>query len=86
VLGDLLGVEKVGVHDDFFTLGGNSLLAIRATNRLREQTEVDLGVRGLFSFRTVAELAEELERRIEADLERLSDDQLRLMLDGGGHR
>ena len=86
VLGDLLGVEKVGAHDDFFTLGGNSLLAIRATNRLRERTEVDLGVRGLFSFRTVAELAEELERRIEADLERLSDDQLRLMLDGGGHR
>ncbi|MDX3192680.1 amino acid adenylation domain-containing protein [Streptomyces sp. MN03-5084-2B] len=86
VLGELLGVEKVGVHDDFFTLGGNSLLAIRAANRLREQTGVDLGVRVLFGVRTVAELAAELERRIEADLGALSDDDLRRMLDEEGQR
>ncbi|HET6711967.1 amino acid adenylation domain-containing protein [Amycolatopsis sp.] len=84
VLGELLGVEKLGVHDDFFAHGGNSLLAIRAMVRIRKQVGVDLPVRGLFSFTTVAELAAEVERRLEADLDRLSDEEVQAQLAEGG--
>ncbi|WP_086844169.1 non-ribosomal peptide synthetase [Amycolatopsis kentuckyensis] len=84
VLGELLGVEKLGVHDDFFAHGGNSLLAIRAMVRIRKQVGVDLPVRGLFSFTTVAELAAEVERRLEADLDQLSDEEVQAQLAEGG--
>ncbi|WP_103354436.1 non-ribosomal peptide synthetase [Amycolatopsis sp. CA-128772] len=84
VLGELLGVEKLGVHDDFFAHGGNSLLAIRAMVRIRKQVGVDLPVRGLFSFTTVAELAAEVERRLADDLDQLSDEEVQAQLAEGG--
>ncbi len=83
VLGELLGIDDLGVHDDFFARGGNSLLAIRAMSRLRKQIEVDIPVRGLFSFTTVAELAAEIERRLAEDLDQLSDEEVQRQLAEG---
>ncbi|MFC9898489.1 amino acid adenylation domain-containing protein, partial [Nocardia sp. NPDC127579] len=60
VFADLLGVERVGLDDDFFDLGGNSLLAARATARLGEAIEARLAVRTLFEAPTVAALAERI--------------------------
>ncbi|WP_067186434.1 non-ribosomal peptide synthetase [Microtetraspora niveoalba] len=86
VFAELLGVEKVGATDDFFDLGGNSLLAIRAIARIRNQVEIDIPVRGLFSYTTVADLAAEIERRLTEDLDQLSDEDVERMLtsEGGG--
>ncbi len=83
VLGELLDIGDLGVHDDFFARGGNSLLAIRAMSRLRKQIEVDIPVRGLFSFTTVAELAAEIERRLAEDLDQLSDEEVQRQLAEG---
>ncbi|MEU2908045.1 amino acid adenylation domain-containing protein [Streptomyces globisporus] len=59
VWADILGCEKVGVHDDFFhTLGGNSLGATRVVARVRAATQVALQVATLFESSTVAQLAE----------------------------
>ncbi|MBB1259198.1 non-ribosomal peptide synthetase [Streptomyces alkaliterrae] len=59
VWADILGCEKVGVHDDFFhTLGGNSLGATRVVARVRAATKVALQVATLFESSTVAQLAE----------------------------
>ena len=80
VFAELLGVDRIGVHDDFFALGGNSLLAIRAMARIRKQIQVDIPVRGLFSFVTVAELAGDIERRLTADLDQLSGEEVERML------
>ncbi|GGS43592.1 hypothetical protein GCM10010270_12400 [Streptomyces violaceus] len=54
---ELLGVEKVGIDDDFFLLGGHSLLATRLSARIRKQFGVDMPVRTIVRYPTVAELA-----------------------------
>jgi len=54
---DLLGVSRVGVHDRFLDLGGDSLLATRLAARMRDTLGVDLPVRAFFERSTVAELA-----------------------------
>ncbi|MEU3370407.1 non-ribosomal peptide synthase/polyketide synthase [Streptomyces sp. NPDC006660] len=54
---DALGTDAVGVRDDFFDLGGDSLLAARVLSRIRDDLGLRLTVRDLFTSRTVEALA-----------------------------
>lgn len=58
VFGQVLGLDQIGVNDNFFALGGNSLQAVQLVSRLRDTTEVDLPVRRIFEVPTVAGMAE----------------------------
>ncbi|KAB7837015.1 acyltransferase domain-containing protein [Streptomyces mobaraensis] len=53
---DVLGIDGIGVHDNFFDLGGESLLAMQLFARLRDTTGVELSLQRIFDAPTVARL------------------------------
>jgi acyl carrier protein len=59
---EVLGVDRLSVHDNFFDLGGHSLLSIRVLERLRKETGVQLDPREMI-FQTLGQLAAACEER-----------------------
>jgi amino acid adenylation domain-containing protein len=66
---ELLGSERIGIHENFFELGGNSLLALQATARIAAVFRVALPPNCLFECATLARLGQRVEgaRSIDAD-------------------
>ena len=56
VWGEILGVEKPGIHDNFFSLGGDSILSMQAVSRAK-QAGLKFGVIDVFQYPTIADLA-----------------------------
>jgi acyl transferase domain-containing protein/acyl carrier protein len=71
----VLGIEQVGIHDDFIELGGHSLLAIQVISKMREAFPVSLPVDVIYRAPTVAQLAEAVLQALteEADSDMLAE-------------
>lgn len=57
---DVLRTDAVGIHDNFFDIGGHSLLLVQMQNRLRSSLGSELSIQDLFRHSTVAAIAEHL--------------------------
>ena len=75
IVASLLGLERVGVKDNFFYLGGNSLFGTQVIARLRDAFHVDISLLKLFDHPTVADLAAEVERLMVAKLDAMSEEE-----------
>jgi amino acid adenylation domain-containing protein len=64
---DLLGVEQVGLDDDFFGLGGHSLVGVRLLAKIKKAYQVDLELAVLFEARTVRQLADAIHKAQQPD-------------------
>ena len=54
---DIFGIKQIGINDDFFGIGGNSLIAIQVISRLRKEFDIDLPMSALFEHTTISSLA-----------------------------
>jgi amino acid adenylation domain-containing protein/FkbM family methyltransferase len=78
---DILGVGRIGIHDNFFALGGHSLLAIQVISRIRTLYSVDLPIRTIFQRATIALLAEEIENAVAERIQSLSEEETQQLLE-----
>ena len=70
-----LPYASVGIHDNFFDLGGTSLPAIQIMARVNSEYQLDLPLRTFFDAPTVAALGEQVEAALIAEIEALSDEE-----------
>jgi acyl carrier protein len=92
---DLFSIDRIGVDDDFFELGGDSLLGIQLNSRLRESFAVEIPLARLFESRTVYGLAQMISEKLGqkeapdamaellAELDGLSEEEAQRQLESG---
>jgi surfactin family lipopeptide synthetase A len=80
IVASLLGIDSIGVNDNFLYLGGNSLFGTQVIARLRESFDVEVPLLRLFDCPTVEALAAEVERLLVAKLEVMSEEEARKLL------
>jgi amino acid adenylation domain-containing protein len=80
LLCSLLNLNEVSINDNFFLLGGHSLLGTQLIAKIRSAFGVDLALRTLFDTPTIAELSSEIERLIVARVESMTEDEARALL------
>jgi len=75
VISELLGLERIGVDDNFFLLGGNSLLATQVIARVRDSFDVEVTLLTVFDNPTVAGIAAAVEQLVMERVEALSEEE-----------
>jgi amino acid adenylation domain-containing protein len=81
LLTKLLGVERIGRDDNFFRLGGHSLMGAQLIAKIQERFGVELSLRSLFDHPSVRGIASEIDNLIRSQLNAMSDEEARRVLD-----
>jgi amino acid adenylation domain-containing protein len=81
IVAPLLGLQHISIDDNFFMLGGHSLLGTQVIAHVANAFGVDLSLRSLFSSPTIRQLSAEIERLIVARVEAMSDEEARRLLE-----
>ena len=76
----LLGINRVGINDNYFELGGDSLLATQLVSQVRRVFEVELPLVDLFQHPILAELAASIEEIIIEQMEEISEEEAEQLL------
>ncbi|MED7789602.1 amino acid adenylation domain-containing protein, partial [Francisella sp. 19X1-34] len=61
IFAEVLGLDKVGITDDFFRIGGNSILAIKLSHRLSKELDEQISVADIFEYNNISKLCSYLE-------------------------
>jgi amino acid adenylation domain-containing protein len=77
----LLGVARVSRDDNFFDLGGHSLLGAQMITKIHESFGVELSLRSIFDHPTLREMSSEIEKLIRVKLESMSEDEAQRLFD-----
>jgi acyl-coenzyme A synthetase/AMP-(fatty) acid ligase/acyl carrier protein len=80
IVSALLGISQVDIDDNFFMLGGHSMLGTQVITRVAETFDIALPLRVLFEAPTVRELAAEIEQRIVEKISAMSEEEARALL------
>jgi amino acid adenylation domain-containing protein len=80
IVTSLLGLEQIGIDDNIFFFGGNSLMGTQIIVQVADTFGVELTLRTLFDGPTIRQLAEEVERLVIARLESMSDEEVLQLL------
>jgi acyl carrier protein len=83
ILASLLDLGQVSVNDNFFLLGGHSLLGTQLIARIRDTFGIELNLRSLFDAPAVSELSKLIESLLVAKLQAMSDEEAERLLGGG---
>ena len=75
-MAELLDIEEIGLNENFFLLGGHSMLGAQLIVRLEDMFGVEIGLKYLFEHPTLAEIAAEVERQMAADVDRWLGDHM----------
>ena len=81
LVAELLGVDRVGMNDNFFLIGGHSLFGTQLIARLRDTFGIDLPLRSVFQSPTPALLGQEIERQMTAKIAEMSEDEVQHALE-----
>src|SRR6266508_4327205 len=94
----VLALDRVGIHDNFFDLGGHSLAATRVVSRIIQEFQLEISLQSLLQCPTVAALAAVINEhhgkklddaqleQILTEVESLSNEQARQLVNGGTSR
>jgi hypothetical protein len=63
----VFGIERIGIHDNFYALGGNSLLSIQIVNRAT-QASLPINIEHVLKYQTIAQLSSQIEEHLALEI------------------